>query len=52
MSGLVGSFGNLGGIIFGLVFRFQTESHRRAFWIMRVISIALDVLVIPISGGK
>ncbi|KAF8804928.1 putative high affinity nitrate transporter [Phlegmacium glaucopus] len=48
MSGLVGSFGNLGGIIFALVLRFQTEVGK-AFWIMGVISIILNILVIPIS---
>ncbi|KAF8805920.1 putative high affinity nitrate transporter protein 2 [Phlegmacium glaucopus] len=48
MSGLVGSFGNLGGIIFALVLRFQTEVGK-AFWIMGVISIILNVLVMPIS---
>lgn len=48
MSGLVGSFGNLGGIIFALVFRFQTEVGK-AFWIMGVISIGINALLIPVS---
>jgi NNP family nitrate/nitrite transporter-like MFS transporter len=48
MSGLVGSFGNLGGIIFALVFRFQTQVGR-AFWIMGVITIGINALLIPVS---
>jgi NNP family nitrate/nitrite transporter-like MFS transporter len=48
MSGLVGSFGNLGGIIFTLVFRFQTEVGK-SFWIMGVISIGINVLLVPVN---
>ncbi|KAF9007402.1 nitrate transporter [Cyathus striatus] len=51
MSGLVGSFGNLGGIIFALVFRFQTEVGK-AFWIMGVICIAINVLLIAVPVPK
>ncbi|KDR71729.1 hypothetical protein GALMADRAFT_270867 [Galerina marginata CBS 339.88] len=38
MSGIVGSFGNLGGIVFALVFRFVPQVGK-SFWIMGVISI-------------
>ncbi|KAF8980921.1 hypothetical protein BDQ17DRAFT_903262 [Cyathus striatus] len=51
MSGLVGSFGNLGGIIFALVFRFQTEAGK-AFWIMGAICIAINVLLIAVPVPK
>jgi NNP family nitrate/nitrite transporter-like MFS transporter len=47
MSGLVGSSGNLGGVIFALVFRFQTEAGK-AFWIMGVLCIIINVLLFPI----
>ncbi|KAJ7159435.1 nitrate/nitrite porter [Mycena filopes] len=47
MTGIVGAFGNLGGIVFALVFRFQT-ARARAFWIIGVISIAVNVLLIAI----
>ncbi|KXN90612.1 Nitrate transporter [Leucoagaricus sp. SymC.cos] len=47
MSGLVGSCGNLGGIIFALIFRFQSEAGK-AFWIMGVICIAINALLLPI----
>ncbi|KAF7357751.1 Nitrate/nitrite transporter [Mycena venus] len=47
MAGIVGGFGNLGGIIFALVFRFQTATGK-AFWIIGVISIVINVLLVPI----
>ncbi|KAF8887007.1 putative high affinity nitrate transporter [Gymnopilus junonius] len=47
MSGIVGSFGNLGGVIFALVFRFVPQVGK-AFWIMGVISMAVNVILIPI----
>ena len=45
MSGLVGAFGNLGGIIFALVFRLQTEVGK-ACWIIGVICIAVNALLV------
>ncbi|KAJ3562977.1 hypothetical protein NP233_g9238 [Leucocoprinus birnbaumii] len=47
MSGIVGSCGNLGGIIFALVFRFQTDAGK-GFWIMGIICLAINVLISPI----
>lgn len=47
MSGIVGGFGNLGGIIFALVFRFQPATGK-AFWIIGAMSIAINVVLIPI----
>ncbi|KDR71725.1 hypothetical protein GALMADRAFT_143523 [Galerina marginata CBS 339.88] len=51
MSGIVGSFGNLGGIIFALVFRFVLQVGK-SFWIMGVISIVINVFLIPIPVPK
>lgn len=51
MSGIVGAFGNLGGIIFALVFRYQTASGK-AFWIVGAISIAINVLLVVIPVPK
>jgi len=51
MSGIVGSFGNVGGVIFALVFRFQHQVGK-AFWIMGVIAIAINVILIPIRVPK
>ncbi|KAJ7085179.1 nitrate/nitrite porter [Mycena belliarum] len=47
MSGIVGAFGNLGGIFFALVFRFQTAPGK-AFWIIGAISVAINVVLVPI----
>ncbi|KAJ7847087.1 nitrate/nitrite porter [Mycena olivaceomarginata] len=51
MTGIVGAFGNLGGIVFALIFRFQTATGK-AFWIIGVISISVNVLLIPIPVPK
>ncbi|KAG8771705.1 hypothetical protein FRB91_000940 [Serendipita sp. 411] len=48
MSGIVGAFGNLGGIFFGLVFRFQPTPQGKPWWICGVIIMILNVLLIPI----
>ncbi|KAJ6518254.1 nitrate/nitrite porter [Mycena vitilis] len=45
MTGIVGAMGNLGGIFFALIFRFQTASGK-AFWIIGVISMAINVVLI------
>ncbi|KAF9446724.1 putative high affinity nitrate transporter protein 2 [Macrolepiota fuliginosa MF-IS2] len=47
MSGLVGACGNLGGVIFSLVFRFQSQAGK-AFWIMGVICLAINTLLFTI----
>jgi len=47
MSGLAGSFGTLGGVIFTLIFRFQTAAGK-GFWIMGIISVVINVLLLPI----
>jgi len=48
MSGLVGSFGNLGGIIFVLIFRLETDIGK-ACWIIGVICMAVNALLIFIG---
>ncbi|KAJ5752886.1 hypothetical protein N7520_009803 [Penicillium odoratum] len=45
VSGLVGGFGNLGGIIFAILFRFNGKQYGRSVWIMGVISLAGNVAV-------
>ena len=48
MSGLAGAFGSLGGVIFALVFRFQ-PGLGKGYWIMGIISVVINVILIPIS---
>ena len=45
MSGLVGAFGNLGGMIFVLVFRLQTDVGKTC-WIIGTICMAVNALLI------
>ena len=47
MSGLTGGFGNLGGVIFVVVFRVQTEVGK-ACWIIGTICMAVNALLIAI----
>jgi MFS transporter, NNP family, nitrate/nitrite transporter len=39
MSGLVGGFGNIGGIFFALIFRFQPAPIGRPFWISGILAM-------------
>ncbi|KAF5357220.1 hypothetical protein D9756_006369 [Leucocoprinus leucothites] len=47
MSGFVGCIGNLGGIIFTLIFRFESDDGT-GFWIIGIICIAINLLLFPI----
>jgi NNP family nitrate/nitrite transporter-like MFS transporter len=51
MSGIVGSFGNLGGIVFAMCFRFQPHQGN-GFWIMGIICLVLNLVLIPIPVPK
>ncbi|KAF2714539.1 nitrate transporter-like protein [Pleomassaria siparia CBS 279.74] len=55
LSGLVGAAGNLGGIIFAIIFRYDGTHYARTFWIMGTIIIALNlafVWVRPTPKGQ
>lgn len=45
VSGLVGGLGNLGGIIFAIIFRYNGSQYGRSMWIIGVISIAANLAV-------
>ncbi|EKD17660.1 uncharacterized protein L3040_003541 [Drepanopeziza brunnea f. sp. 'multigermtubi'] len=45
VSGLVGAAGNLGGIIFAIVFRYNGKNYARVIWIIGVVSIGVNVAV-------
>ena len=38
-SGIVGAMGNLGGVVYALVFRFQPVPVGKAFWIAGIIAM-------------
>ncbi|KAJ6145743.1 hypothetical protein N7470_009638 [Penicillium chermesinum] len=45
VSGIVGGFGNLGGIIFAIVFRYNGSQYGRSMWIMGVVALAANIAV-------
>lgn len=55
LSGLVGASGNLGGIIFAIIFRYNKTNYSRTFWIMGIMVILLNTMfmwVKPIPKGQ
>jgi len=51
MSGLVGSFGSLGGIIFALIFRFETNSGK-AIWVIGALCMAINLVLVVVPVPK
>lgn len=45
LSGIVGASGNLGGIVFAVVFRYNGTHYARTIWIIGVVSIGLNLAV-------
>ncbi|KZF24376.1 nitrate transporter CrnA [Xylona heveae TC161] len=43
VSGLTGAAGNLGGIIFAIIFRYNGKDYARSIWIIGVITLAINV---------
>lgn len=52
VSGLTGAAGNVGGIVFSLVFRFEGTNYHKAYWIIGVISVILPLTVCWIPVPK
>ncbi|KAL3423912.1 nitrite transporter [Phlyctema vagabunda] len=55
ISGVTGAIGNLGGIIFAIIFRYNGKDYGKVFWIIGVITIAINVAVSwvkPIPKGQ
>lgn len=48
MSGIVGAMGNLGGILFALVFRLQPLPLGKPFWICGIIALGVNSLLVLI----
>lgn len=54
-SGIVGAAGNLGGIIFAIIFRYNGKNYGKVFWITGIITIAINLSVSwirPIPKGQ
>ncbi|KAK8196897.1 major facilitator superfamily domain-containing protein [Phyllosticta capitalensis] len=45
VSGVTGAAGNLGGIVFAIIFRYHGKDYASVFWIIGVIAIAISVAV-------
>jgi len=55
ISGMTGAFGNLGGIVFAIVFRYNLTQYGRSMWIIGVMTIGLNLMVCwikPIPKGQ
>lgn len=55
ISGVTGATGNLGGIIFAIIFRYLGKDYGKAFWIIGVMTIAINLAVCwirPIPKGQ
>lgn len=55
VSGFTGASGNLGGIIFAIIFRYNFKDYARSIWIIGVIMIGINVAVCwikPIPKGQ
>lgn len=45
VSGTVGGMGNLGGIVFAIIFRYNGSHYARSLWIIGTICIAGNVAI-------
>ena len=55
VSGVTGASGNFGGIIFAIIFRYCGTDYAKPFWIIGIITIALNIAVSwikPIPKGQ
>lgn len=55
ISGITGAFGNLGGIVFAIIFRYEGHNYGKTMWIIGVMTIAINLLVCwikPIPKGQ
>jgi len=55
ISGMTGATGNLGGIIFAIIFRYNGTNYGKVFWIIGIMTIAINLAVSwikPIPTGQ
>ncbi|KAF2425749.1 nitrate transporter [Tothia fuscella] len=45
VSGLVGATGNLGGIVYAIIFRYNGVNYGKVFWIIGVMCISMNLMV-------
>ena len=55
VSGITGGVGNLGGIIFAIIFRYNGKDYGKVFWIIGIMTIAINLCLCwikPIPKGQ
>ena len=55
LSGIVGAIGNMGGIVFSIIFRFNGKNYAKSIWITGIITILLHLItcwVKPLPKGQ
>ncbi|KAL8670371.1 MAG: hypothetical protein Q9168_005087 [Polycauliona sp. 1 TL-2023] len=55
VSGCTGASGNLGGIVFAIIFRYNNKDYAKVFWIIGVMTIAINLSlswIRPIPKGQ
>ncbi|KAL8783775.1 MAG: hypothetical protein Q9213_004391 [Squamulea squamosa] len=55
VSGCTGASGNLGGIVFAIIFRYNNKNYHKVFWIIGVMTIAINLSlswIRPIPKGQ
>jgi len=55
LSGLIGGFGNFGGIIFAIIFRYNGTAYHKVFYIVGAMMIGMNIVVAwirPIPKGQ
>ncbi|KDN52557.1 MFS general substrate transporter [Tilletiaria anomala UBC 951] len=51
MAGIVGGMGNLGGILYSLIFRFQPAPYGKPYWISGIFCTGLNLFLLTIPLG-
>ncbi|MCJ1309692.1 hypothetical protein MMC25_003352 [Agyrium rufum] len=55
VSGCTGAAGNLGGVIFAIIFRYNGKDYSKVFWIIGIITVAINLAlswIKPIPKGQ
>lgn len=55
VSGIIGATGNLGGIVFSIIFRFEGSNYAKSIWITGIITILLNLVtcwIKPLPKGQ
>lgn len=55
ISGVTGASGNLGGIVFAIIFRFNGKQYGKVYWIIGIMTMAINLAVCwirPIPKGQ